>query len=77
MPDGFQPGRAAEPFAGVFNFVGGHGRAFQILSGYTVNEAGRVGECWRRNATVFMPARRCVPSGAQCFQLPALAVWFT
>ena len=38
MLDGFHPGRAAKPITGVFDFVGGHGRALCILFEYTVIE---------------------------------------
>lgn len=44
MLDGFLPGRAAEPFADVFDFVGCHGRALPMLFGYTVIERGESGE---------------------------------
>lgn len=38
MFDGFQPGRSAEPIAGVFDVVRVHGRALRILFICTVLE---------------------------------------
>ena len=44
MLDGFKPGRASLPIAGVFDFIRVHGHALSILFVYTVIRAQRFGE---------------------------------
>jgi hypothetical protein len=58
MLDGFEVCWTAQPLAGVFDFVGIHGKALSILFGYTVIEARILGEGVSTSSAVLVSCRQ-------------------